>query len=68
MKTPPYLVTVNDVTAESLLAGRFYNQQARKVFAECTAANRWPGFSDDGPITVSLPGWALNRYYEESGQ
>lgn len=67
MKTPPYLVTVNDVTAESLLAGRFYNRQARQLFAECTAADRWPGFSDDGPITVSLPGWALNRYYEESG-
>lgn len=68
MKTPPFLVTVAEVVAESRLAGRFYNRQARQLFAECTATDRWPGFSDDGPLPISLPGYALNQYYERSGQ
>jgi hypothetical protein len=68
-KTAPFLVTVTDIDATSLAAGRFYNQQARKVFAECTASGRWPGYVPDGEVgTASLPGWALNRYFEESGQ
>lgn len=68
MKTPPYLVTVAEVDAESLQIGRDYNRRAREVFAECTATGRWPGFSDDNPIVVGLPGYARNRYYEETGK
>lgn len=68
MKTPPYLVTVAEVDAESLAIGRHYNERAREVFAQCTATNRWPGFSDDEPIIVGLPGYARNRYYEETGK
>jgi len=67
MKTPPYLVTVAEPDALSLAAGRFYNRQARQVFAECTATDRWPGFSDDEVATVSLPPWSQNQYFEESG-
>lgn len=67
-KVPPYLVTVAEPDALSLEAGRFYNRQARQVFAECTRTNYWPGFSDHDPIVVSLPPWAQNRYFEESGQ
>lgn len=68
MKTPPYLVTVAEVDAESLQIGRHYNDVARRTFAECTATGRWPGFSDDGPIVAGLPGYARNRYYEETGR
>jgi hypothetical protein len=68
-KTAPYLVSVVDIDATSLAAGRFYNQQARRLFAECTASDTWPGYVPDGEVgTASLPGWALNRYFEESGQ
>lgn len=68
-KTAPYLVTVTDIDATSLAAGGFYNRRARQVFAECTATGRWPGYVPDGEVgTASLPGWALNRYFEESGQ
>ncbi len=68
-KTAPYLVTVTDIDATSLAAGRFYNTQARKVFAECVETGRWPGYVPDGEVgTASLPGWALNRYFEASGQ
>lgn len=68
MKTAPYLVTVAEVDAESLQIGRDYNDLARRTFAECTASGRWPGFSDDGPIVAGLPGYARNRYYEETGK
>lgn len=67
MKTPPYLVTVAEVDAESLRIGRHYNHVARETFAACTEANYWPGFSDLNPVTVSLPGYAKNRFYEETG-
>ncbi|NUT52380.1 MAG: hypothetical protein HOV94_34565 [Saccharothrix sp.] len=68
MKTPPYLVTVAEVDAESLQIGRDYNDLARRTFADCIASGRWPGFSDDGPIIAGLPGYARNRYYEETGK
>lgn len=67
MKTAPYLVTVAEVDAESLRIGAHYNHVAREVFAECTATGRWPGFSDDNPIVASLPGYAKNRFHEETG-
>lgn len=67
MKTPPYLVTVAEVDAESLLIGRHYNGVARRIFADCTERDYWPGFSDMDPVTVSLPGYAKNRFYEETG-
>lgn len=66
-KTAPYLVTVAVPDEESLRAGQHYNQQARQVFADCTASGRWPGYSDEDPVYVSLPGYALNRFYEETG-
>lgn len=67
MKTPPYLVTVAEVDAESLRIGQHYNDLARRTYAECTASDYWPGFSDMDPVTVSLPGYAKNRFYEETG-
>lgn len=66
-KTPPYLVTVAEVGAESMRVARHRNQQARQIFADCLKSDRWPGYSDDEPVIVSLPGWALNRFYEETG-
>lgn len=66
-KTPPYVVTVAQFDELTLEAGRFYNRRAIRKFAECSASGVWPGYADD-IATVSLPGWALNRYFEESGQ
>lgn len=67
-KTPPYLVTVAEVDAESLRIGRAYNQIARRLMRECLINDYWPGYSDEGPVLASLPGWAKNRFYEETGQ
>lgn len=67
-KSPPYLVTVAEPVFEALEAGRFYNRQALAVFAECQRTDIWPGYGNDEVISVNLPPWALNRYYQESGQ
>jgi len=66
-KTPPYLVSVFEPDSLALEAGRHYNRRARQVFAECQESGRWPGYSDDVEL-ISLPPWAQNRYFEESGQ
>ena len=60
-------MTVAELDAQALLYGRHYARVARRTFAECTAADRWPGYSDDEPIIASLPGWVLNRFFEETG-
>lgn len=66
-KNPPYVVTVAQPDALTIEAGRYYNRKAIRLFAKCKAEKHWPGYADD-IATVSLPGWAINRYFEESGQ
>jgi hypothetical protein len=66
-KTPPYLVTVGTPNHLALEAGAHYNRQARLLYAECVAAGRWPGYSDD-IVLMELPAYAQNRFFEESGR
>lgn len=66
-KTPPYLVSTFEPDALSLEAGRHYNRQARLVYAECQASGRWPGYSDEVEL-ISLPPWAQNQYFQETGK
>lgn len=56
-KTAPYLVTVCELDAEAVMAGRRRNEYAMQVFAECTATGQWPSYSSDVEL-ISLPGWA----------
>lgn len=60
-KTPPYLVTVAEPDAAALRIGRALNQRALEVYAECTAANTWPGYTDDVAL-ISLPGWYERQF------
>lgn len=62
-KTPPYLVTVAEPDSASLRIGRHLNQQALEVYAECSATDTWPGYTDDVEL-VSLPPWVTNKYLE----
>lgn len=63
-KTAPYLVTVTELDRETLRRGREKNRRAIDVYAECTAADYWPGHSDRVELT-SLPIWAQLRHDEE---
>jgi hypothetical protein len=63
-KTPPYVVTVAQLDVRAIQIGQALNRRALQVYAECSASGRWPGYADD-VVTVSLPGWAVNRYLDE---
>lgn len=55
---PPHLVTVCELDGPSVAAGDAANQRALEVYAECTATDIWPAYTDDIPL-ISLPPWAL---------
>lgn len=59
-KTPPYLITVVELDAEAVRVGRARNDEALRVFAECTEWDTWPGYADDVQV-LSLPPWAQPR-------
>lgn len=59
-KTPPYLVSVVELTADAMLAGRDLNRLAIEIYAECMATDTWPAFGD-GIHLIDLPKWA---YYQ----
>lgn len=65
-KTPPYLVSVFEPDALALQAGRYHNRQARIVYDECQASGRWPGYSDEVEL-ISLPAYAQNKFFQETG-
>ena len=60
-KTAPYLVNVVGIDYFAREIGRAKNRAAIDTFAECTATGIWPGFSDNDPNYLALPGWAENR-------
>jgi hypothetical protein len=60
-KKPPYLVNVIGLDFYAREIGRAKNRAAIEKFAECTATGHWPGYSDDDPSYVPLPGWIENR-------
>jgi hypothetical protein len=59
-KTAPHLVTVCELDSYSIDHGRRLNDRACEVFAECTATDTWPGYSDDVEL-IYLPSWALKE-------
>lgn len=62
-KTPPYLVNVIQLDVNAMRIGASLNRQAIDVFAECTSAGVWPGYSNDVEL-ASLPVW-YERAHEE---
>jgi hypothetical protein len=59
-KEPPYLVNTVQLTLDDLQLGAARNQQAREIYAECTATGIWPGYGDSTHY-LSLPPWAADR-------
>lgn len=62
-KTAPYLVTVAEPDHTALRIGRHLNDRALEVYAECTATDTWPGYTDEVEL-VSLPPWVINQFPE----
>lgn len=56
-KTAPYLVSVVELDWEAINLGRALNDRAKRIYRECTDANRWPGYPPSEPI--ELPTFAV---------
>ena len=59
--TAPYLITVHELDAVALRLGRERVDRACALFAECTATDTWPGYSDDIEL-VTPPLWLTDQY------
>ncbi|GAA1065280.1 PD-(D/E)XK nuclease-like domain-containing protein [Streptomyces asiaticus] len=60
-KKPPYLVNVIGITLGSRVIAGAKNRHAIETFAKCTATGYWPGYADDEPNYLELPGYAEAR-------
>ncbi|MBD0743503.1 PD-(D/E)XK nuclease-like domain-containing protein [Streptomyces sp. CBMA152] len=60
-KKAPYLVNVIGIELGSRIIAGAKNRHAIETFAECTRTGRWPGYADEEPNYLPLPGWAENR-------
>ncbi|NUP38940.1 MAG: hypothetical protein HOY76_18470 [Streptomyces sp.] len=60
-KTAPYLVNVVGLDFFAREIGRAKNRASIEIFADCQRRGVWPGYADDNPNYLALPGWAENR-------
>lgn len=59
--TPPYLISVHQLDDASLRIGRERVDRACALFADCTANDTWPSYSDEIEF-VSPPAWLASQY------
>ncbi len=50
---------------EALEIGRMQYREALNTYAECLAADEWPGIAVE-PQTIQLPSWYINQFESES--
>jgi hypothetical protein len=60
-KTPPYLTCLHEFDAEAVAVGDRIVTAAIEIFATCSAADHWPGYSDR-IHRMSLPAWAIGEW------
>jgi hypothetical protein len=60
-KTAPYIVTVVRLDDLAMRIGHDLNQAAMQLYANCRAADHWPGHSEITEV-VSLPAWVERLY------
>lgn len=66
-KTPPYLITVRELTQQDRDIGRARNERALRIYQECESTGVWPDWT--GPVTeipqIGMPSWDTIRQAEE---
>lgn len=63
-KTPPYLVNVAQLDPVAMRIARDENRESLRVYAECTAAGQWPGYSSEVEL-IALPPWVENKHRKD---
>jgi len=53
----PYITALYELPAEDIDRGRDLNRRALRTFADCLAADKWPGYADD-VVQLGLPVWS----------
>lgn len=66
-KDAPHSVSVYELPRQDIERGRFQNQQALRIFADCLASDRWPSYTSDEIQMVGLPVWARKSIDEFGG-
>lgn len=66
-KEPPYLVSVVQLDGPSMLVGQRRAREALRIYAECEASGKWPGYSatPEQADVIGLPPWEVSRYMED---
>jgi len=59
-KAAPHAITVAALDDDAITRGRRAMARARQTFAECRAADAWPGYPDQVHV-VGLPAWAYKQ-------
>lgn len=62
-KTPPYLVSVNQLNLEFREMGRVKARKAREIFRECTDTDTWPGY-DIGVQIIQPPMYSVYDFQD----
>lgn len=62
-KEPPWIVTVGQLTEDDKKLGRALNDKARRIYAECLAADEWPTYSSE-VADFALPSYHHYAYEE----
>lgn len=57
-KDAPHEVACVDLHPEDIAAGDAQNRDMRRLYAECQAADRWPGPAEDEFVHARMPDWA----------
>lgn len=63
-KTPPHLVSVVRIKPHHVDLGRRRNRKAIDLYAQCLAANTWPGFGDH-IHSIEIPHYAATQQEQE---
>lgn len=63
---PPYAVTPVRLAGAFRELGERRWRRAVGTWARCLREGRWPGYADDGVVSLEPPPWALNRDLEKN--
>lgn len=64
-KSPPYVVGIYELDAGAIAHGRAEYKRLLHVLRECQEKDRWPDYTTDEILRVSLPKWATQIPYRQ---